>query len=799
MGLYEFGLICVKFFYIIDCFLVMRTVLFGINVLFLFILTSPAMAQSALGVWRDHLNHTIARDVDELSGKLYVGTANSVFVYSQQDNSVEKLTKINGLSDIGIVLVRAYPERSLLLIGYQNGNIDILKDGSIQNFPDIRNSTVVGDKSVNHAYFYGDFAYLSTGLGVLRLDIERLEIKDTYEILAEGGLGINETNVWNDTLYAATNQGLYFGSLSDDLSIFSNWILDATLPNPFGNVPHCASNGSRLYVNTPGANPPGLYTRTSGGSWTNIFSSTELKSLRNTPGGILLATATYIERKGPDGLTTAAAHSSYGATNPNIARAHADADGNLWIADRIQGLVKMKDAGAFEFIAPDGPASNNCFSINYTKDELWIASGSPSRPGLWNNSFLWEGFFRLKNGAWTNFTRSTLPIVDQKVFADICYVYPDPEIEGRTFVSSWFSGLIEMQDDELLNYYSVDNSTLADRVEFPRNDGEPYVAVTGMNNDGMGNIWMANGYTDFPLSVRKADGTWRGFQLTNVSNATPIVQVLINRDGYKWLVRNGNGIAVFNDNGTIDITSDDVTKLLIAQPNAGGLPSNDVYMITEDLDGQIWVGTADGIAVFFSPFDVFSNSPSDARQILVEQDGIFQFLFEGQPVSAIAVDGANRKWVGTFGSGVFLMSPDGTEEILRFTTDNSPLLSNEVRDIKIDPKNGTVYIATNQGLMSYQGDAKAGLAQNNCSKVYPNPVYESYQGPITIEGLQRGAEVRISDVRGNLVYSTISNGGIAVWDGRNLNNQRVNTGVYFASASSPDGSSTCVTKILVVK
>jgi hypothetical protein len=203
--------------------------------------------------------------------------------------------------------------------------------------------------------------------------------------------------------------------------------------------------------------------------------------------------------------------------------------------------------------------------------------------------------------------------------------------------------------------------------------------------------------------------------------------------------------------------------------------------------------------VFFSPFDALDDDFSDARQILVEQDGVFQFLLEGQAVTTIAVDGANRKWMGTDGAGVFLLSEDGTEQVERFTVDNSPLFSNRINDIEINPDNGEVFIATEEGIISYLGDATQSAATNECTTVYPNPVRENYTGPIAISGLLRDSEVRITDVRGNLIFSTVSNGGKAIWDGTNTNGQRVNTGVYFALSSDVEGESTCVSKILVIK
>lgn len=275
--------------------------------------------------------------------------------------------------------------------------------------------------------------------------------------------------------------------------------------------------------------------------------------------------------------------------------------------------------------------------------------------------------------------------------------------------------------------------------------------------------------------------------------------MLIDQQGQLWMIINRGGIAVFNSGTSLAEESDDKIRVLTAELGRGGLPTNEVQCITEDLDGEIWVGTTDGVAVFYSPFDALTDNFSDARRILVQQNGIYQYLLEGQVVGTIAVDGANRKWIGTLGAGVFLMSEDGTEQIQRFTVENSPLLSNHINDIVIDSKTGEVFIATGEGIVSFISDATGGARENNCTSVYPNPVRENYTGPISITGLLRDSQIRITDSRGNLIFKTVSNGGTAIWDGKNTDGQRVATGVYFALSSDIEGTSTCVSKILVVK
>ncbi len=773
---------------------------FAFSVCFLFLLIGVAThAQEAVGTWKDHLNYTDAADVAELDNKIYVATRNAIFIYNKLDNSLEKLNKINGLTDVGIEIIRSYPEANLLFVGYENGNIDLVSGKTVTNFPDLRMSNIIGDKSVRHISFYNGFGYISTGLGILAFDIDRREIRDTYGILSNGAISINETTILNDTLYAATNEGLYYGSLGSDLSIFSNWTLDLSTPLPFGNIAHCAGFNGRLFINVPGAPQPGLYMRTGGSDWLNVNGYADINSLRETPLGLMYATPNTAEVKAENGIDVLVSFFIYDGLPSNISEAIADAEGNLWMSDRTYGLVKRPVSGVFEFIAPAGPSTNESFALTFQQDQLWISAGRTARPGQWSNSNSLKGFYGLRNGQWTNFTVSSFPILGTNVFADITDVHVDYTNPNRIYVGSWLSGLLEIENDQVTTYYTPDNSTLAPRVQFVRPDGQPWVGVTGFAQDKNNNLWMCNGFSEVPLSVKKADGSWKGFNLNNlVPQERAVVDMIINRDGHKWMIINQNGLVVFHEKENIDDDDFDV-RVLNAATGSGGLPTADVFCIAEDLDGQIWVGTSDGLAVFFSPFDVFSDNPSDARQILVEQDGIFQFLFETQLISAIAVDGANRKWIGTFGSGLFLMSADGTEEIRSFTKENSPLLNNIINDIEIDPRTGDVHIATQDGVMTYTSDAREGFVSNDCTSVYPNPVRETYTGPISITGLKIDTDVRITDVRGNLVYATKSNGGVAIWDGKNLNNQRVATGVYFALSSDGEGESTCVSKIMVIR
>jgi ligand-binding sensor domain-containing protein len=258
-------------------------------------------------------------------------------------------------------------------------------------------------------------------------------------------------------------------------------------------------------------------------------------------------------------------------------------------------------------------------------------------------------------------------------------------------------------------------------------------------------------------------------------------------------------MVVMSDGGTIDDTGDDQYKLINTFDGQGELPSMDVFSMAEDKDGQIWLGTGKGVAVFYNPDAVFTGEDFDSQQILIEQDGNVQILLETEVVSAIAVDGANRKWLGTQSSGVFLVSSDGAQQIQHFTEENSPLPSNNIICLAIEPSSGEVFMGTDAGIISYRGDATEGENSASCANVFPNPVKPSYSGPVAITGLVADSDVRIMDIAGNLVYHTTSLGGQAIWPATDMSGNRVSTGVYLILASDPTGESTCNTKVLVTR
>jgi ligand-binding sensor domain-containing protein len=254
---------------------------------------------------------------------------------------------------------------------------------------------------------------------------------------------------------------------------------------------------------------------------------------------------------------------------------------------------------------------------------------------------------------------------------------------------------------------------------------------------------------------------------------------------------------VFTDNGTPDNPADDLSTVLNSSAGHGKITGTTVFAMAEDHNGEVWIGTEKGISVFYSPENIFSGQNFDAQQILVTEGGYVQYLLENETVTAIAIDGANQKWIGTDRGGVFLFSEDGTKQVYHFMAENSPLLSDRITSIALN-QDGEVFFGTDKGVISFRAPAAPGGDTNENVYAFPNPVRENYEGYIAVKGLVNNAQVRITDVNGVLVYSTRAEGGQAIWDGKNFDGKKARTGVYLVYAANDSGSEKVVTKILII-
>jgi len=377
-------------------------------------------------------------------------------------------------------------------------------------------------------------------------------------------------------------------------------------------------------------------------------------------------------------------------------------------------------------------------------------------------------------------------------YRDAFSVAVNPANPKNVYIGTLGYGLLEYIDGKFVKRYTDENSSLQQHSLAPGR-----IDVTGLAFDAQNNLWTVNSSAGSILSRRSPQGEWTSYSMGSVASGIEVDKIIIDQTGQKWILGRNQNLIVFNDNNTPDDKSDDQARKLSSAAGNGALLGSFVRSIAVDREGLVWLGTDKGVQVFYTPQNIFSNQNFDAQQVLIEQDGYGQYLLETETVTAIAVDGSNRKWFGTDRAGLFCMSADGTKQIAHFTEQDSPLLSNTITDL-VFTASGELFIATPKGLISYRSESVEPEPTLDKIVVFPNPVYRNFTGNIAIKGLVENSNVKITDIAGNLVYTVNAEGGQVLWNGRNFDGEKVKTGVYLVFISNRDGSATEVTKIMVL-
>ena len=753
-----------------------------------------------IGQWRMHLPYNKAVAVTEGNGKVYCASKYGLFSADKNDGSIERYSQISGLSDFEIATIRYSSSVGVLVIAYENSNIDLIyDDNTIVNLSDIKRNNIVGNKSIYSIFFKGHDAYLSCGFGIVVLNLSRKEVKDTYYIGPNGSsLTVNDLTADNNFFYAATNTGIYKAAVNDPyIYDYSRWSKDTLLTRPTGKYTSIVHFSNRIF--TVNADLPG------GRDSILVYNGMNWSGL-SYPNDRALKVSTHLNHLViKSAFTIDALDASLNRTHILDSDQYTDmrprdgiisSDNSFWIADNNNGLIKLELPDHYSRMTPNGPRSSSVFSMASTGDDLWVASGSIN---LQAATGLNTGVYFLNGNNWSTFDKTNDPIYNSLgYFSDVVCVAIDPSDSKHAFVGTWGSGLLEYRDHGIVAVYDSSNSPVQPiDVATP---GYNLSAVGGLAYDKDHNLWIINCRTASPIIIRKPDGSWKSLSLPSQYAINYFYGLLIDEFNQKWIVARGPnavGLIVYNEND-VGNPNDDSFKILTKTAGSGNLPSVAVFGIARDKDGAIWVGTDQGVAVIYNPGNVFSGGNYDAQQILIQQDGHTQYLLQTETVLAVAVDGANRKWFGTVSGGVFLMSADGTKELQHFTVDNSPLLSNLVNSIAINDNTGEVFFGTEKGIISYRSDATAGGETCEGPLVFPNPVTHEYRGPIAIKGLVNNADVKITDIAGDLVFHTKAKGGEAIWYGTNFKGERAQTGIYLVHATNDDGSATCITKILLI-
>lgn len=752
-----------------------------------FVCTGKAQLQP-VGEWREHLEFQPASRVTLSDDKIFVASKFGVYSVTRNDNVIERYSKINGLNDAGVSTVRYNTSTNQLLIAYNNSNLDLLYRNDIINIPYILRSTVNGDKRIYDITFLNDKAYLSTGLGVIVVDLKKYEISNTYYIGNNGGqVKVNGFAADATRFFAATDEGVKVANQNAaNLSDYRNWSLLANgiPPGTVNNVLAVnnkvyAQAGNRLYI-LNGNNWNAVYD--DGYRWENINTSAD---------AILICEENFGWADRRIVIFNPATNTPSQIIQNNTATQlpyQATKSGNeIFIADYGKGLLRINGTSVttISINSPFGPLDGEMLFADNT---LFVGGGSINE--AWNYRFNYTGFFTYKNDEWTNYSRPRIPWMD--TIQDIITIAVDPR-DKKVYAGSFRGGLVEFESPTKYKIYKQ-GTAIGETIGDPGS-----YRVGGLAFDAENNLWISNFGAPNNFVVKKADGTWKQMRVPFVIQDNMVGGIVIDDYDQKWIqVPQGNGVYVFNHGSSIDNTADDRWKWFRIGKGNGNLPGNLVNAIVKDKDGFIWLGTDKGIGIVQCPGEVFAATACETFQPVVQFDNFAGLLFQDEEVRALAVDGANRKWVGTR-NGVWLISPDGEKVIKRFTVENSPLLSNEIIRIAIDPVSGEVFFSTFNGICSYRSTATEGTETNENVLVFPNPVPSGYRGQIAIRGLANNSFVKITELNGRLVYQTRALGGQAVWNGNDYKGNRVNSGVYFVLVTNETGQEKARTKIVFVK
>jgi hypothetical protein len=759
-------------------------------------LLAKASAQNSsvpIGMWKEYLPYNSAIDVAAGDNKVYCATPYSLFTVDLGDNSVERFSRITGLSETGVSAIHYDETDHKLFIAYANSNIDIIYRNDIFNIPDIKRESISGDKSIYNIYLHNGSYYLSTGLGVIVVDGDRFEVKESW-LIGNGGSNVKVNGFTSDrsSFYAATDEGLKRAAInSSNLSDYLNWQLmsgsNGLSAGPCRNV---VTAGGKLVA----LKNDSVFIF-NGNAWDLLYSDgNEITAINSTEGKIavchrLPGPVSKVVIINGDGTIERTIQQNGVTPFPKKAILY---NGDYWIADQFNCLSRFSSGptadDVYSLNSPDGIASGEMIEYN---NIFYAAAGEVN--DSWNYQYNGNGIYRYKNDdpiatGWKNFNRFHYPVLDSML--DFITVTVDPRDESA-WAGSFGGGLLHIKPDESFEIFKQ-NSPIQPHPLDPTS-----YRVAGLLFDRENNLWISNFGSPQPLLVRKTDGSWKSLSLpfTLVENA--LAQIVMDDANQVWVVSPlGNGLICYNYGNSIDDISDDHWKLYRSGQGNGNLPSVNVLCAVKDKSGFIWVGTDDGIGVIQCPQEVF-NTGCEAILPIVQQGSFAGYLFKGENVRSIAVDGADRKWVATR-NGVWLISGDGENVIERFTEDNSPLLSSDVKKIAINSKTGEVYFATAKGICSFRGTATEGEQTNSNILVFPNPVPPGYNGTIAIRGVAENAIVKITELDGRLVYQAKALGGQAVWDGKDYKGRKISTGIYLVLIESEDKSKRTSTKVVFI-
>ena len=753
------------------------------------VLLSPLTAQIPVGTFRDHLSFYGCKSVAVTPEYVYAACPSGLLYVDKSDNGSGTFSKVDGLSGTAVARIHYDADSRYLVVAYDDGNLDFIRDDHIINVSDIKDKSITSSKKVNGFLSFNGLLYLTYPFGIVSVDMATLLIRDTwYTRVGNNHIKVNSLQILNNEFVINTDAGVYVTAVNNPaISDFSTWQkVDELGDRSF--TTSCTFK-DRVYVVQQGTGGDTLYYKDAAG-W--HFSNIQIDDIRAIDAD--------------DSLIVVCGWAFFDAYDQNENRVYEmwwdpkylwqngvdiAIEGNtVWVADHNNGLEKLiYDYWSVELIPGKGPFATTAYAMDCVDGVLAMVPGMVTV--TWGNGWIYPNFSYFTNEKWHNIYQKDNPSLADVY--DLSAVAINPKNTSEFFVGTFWTGLRKFDRNRVTAVYDKSNSPIHSMDSL---EGR----VGGLAFDANNNLWVSCCYSNVPLAVLQPNGNWQPLTLSSyiTGNSTAVGQIMVDSRNYKWIViPRENKLLVYDDNQTISNPNDD--RIASVNLNAmANIETSSVNCVVEDKDGEIWIGCNLGIKVIYNPLAVFKGTLY-AQNVLIKQINYVQNLFEFEEVTCITVDDANRKWVGTAKSGVFLISENGEKQLLHFTEDNSPLLSNKIYNITINRETGEVFIATARGLISYMGTATVGREDYSEVTVFPNPVRETYHGVITVRGLMDNSFCKIADAAGNLVWQAYANGGELVWDGKDFYGKRPATGVYFVFSSDSTGKMKNVAKILFIR
>lgn len=776
-------------------FILLKSLLVCIAVL----LTHTAIAQP-VNTWNVYPSYSTINDIGSgEDGIITAATLGGIFLNNSQTDEFTTFTPINGMHRSDASALVRHSDTDVIYAGYMDGMIDRidLQSGTVDQIRDIFRVSRFNTKSITGMLIHEGRLYVSTAFGIVIYNLDNLLVENSVIRIGDfnAGMGVNKIRIRNNRIYAAMDGGVAMASLDGNIVDSSVWTSFHTADGlPDNAITDFTIFNSIMYA----ASEEGVYRMDGNGSWQSYNPLNAVKATgfnnQHSDNEIFGFRGNKVFRMNAAGdisIYTAGIQSEFTVLTQA-------ASGELLAGSSNEGVISFSfEQETPDRILPDGPYLN-FFSDLEADQEKMIAASTGDFPQADPLNPV-RGYYIFNDGTWDNYNINTSSELAAENFFT---AYKIEATSDHYFIGSWGRGVaVQNKPDNTISVHNTSNSDLTGW-----RDGFNYIVASGIKEDRNGDVWLITADSEFSLNLYdEENNNWIPFREEFVPGT--YFHLFVDSNNQKWisLIDNlnsgsGTGLMVLDTGNPVD-AGDDRFQVLNTSENTGNLPNNKVNAITEDKNGEVWIGTGRGIARFIFPDLIIGGNPNEWRaQWLINEDttAASRFLLRDVEVTAIAVNAANQKWVGSSNLGVWLLNDEGSRIEEHFTAENSPLLSNAINDIEIIESTGEVLISTDQGLVSYFDEPKAAVDEMDELKVYPNPFSYKRHEKIFTEGLSEVTRIKILTADGIVVNEIDAAGGRVAWDARDFRGNKLGSGVYFLVAYEEEGKGKGVGKVVII-